>query len=171
MADLNISVVTPEATTLEQAASFVVVPLYDGELGIAPGHSPMIGRLGYGELRVTAGEATERYYVDGGFVQVADNKVTVLTNRALEADALDASTAASDLETARARPSSTPELLEIREREVARADSFGLRLAHDVSDNGLGFIVLRWQLPDLRSGSVAPCGKQALFMAVGVELY
>ncbi len=121
MAELNISVVTPEATALEQSATFVVVPLYDGELGIAVGHSPMIGRLGYGELRVKTGDVTERYYVDGGFVQVADNRATVLTNRTIEADALDAATAMSDLDAARARPSNSPELVEIRDREVARA--------------------------------------------------
>ena len=121
MAELNISVVTPEATALEQSATFVVVPLYDGELGIAVGHSPMIGRLGYGELRVKTEGSTLRYYVDGGFVQVADNQVTVLTNRAIEADALDAASAAADLEAARRRPSNSPELVEIRDREVARA--------------------------------------------------
>ena len=129
MADLKISVVTPEATALETTASFVVVPLYDGELGVAVGHSPMIGRLGYGELRVGQGSDTQRYYVDGGFVQVADNEVTVLTNRAIAADKLDAATATSDLEAAHARLSNSPELLEIRDREIARARA-QLRLAN-----------------------------------------
>ena len=65
------------------AADFVALPLYDGEIGIAPGHSPFIGRLGYGELRVVNGGGRTRYYVDGGFVQVADNLVSVLTKRAI----------------------------------------------------------------------------------------
>src|SRR5262245_37484738 len=68
MAQLNCIVVTPEKTAVEAATDFVVVPLSDGELGIAPGHSPLIGRLGYGELRLGHGEKAERYYVDGGFV-------------------------------------------------------------------------------------------------------
>ena len=121
MANLKISVVTPESTAFETEASFVVVPLYDGELGVAVGHSPMIGRLGYGELRVGQGADAKRYYVDGGFVQVADNEVTVLTNRAVAANELDATTAATDLEAARARKANSPELLEIRDREIARA--------------------------------------------------
>lgn len=121
MASLKISVVTPESTAFETEASFVVVPLYDGELGVAVGHSPMIGRLGYGELRVGQGADAKRYYVDGGFVQVADNEVSVLTSRAVEASSLDAATAAADLEAARARPANSPELLEIRDREIARA--------------------------------------------------
>ena len=71
-------------------AQFVALPLYDGELGVAPGHSPFIGRLGYGELRVRENGKTVRYYVDGGFVQVADNVVSVLTNSAIPAEKLDA---------------------------------------------------------------------------------
>ena len=71
MATIKCTVVTPEDTALEEDVSFVVVPMPDGELGVAAGHSPMIGRLGYGELRLKASDGTEsRYYVDGGFVQV-----------------------------------------------------------------------------------------------------
>jgi F-type H+-transporting ATPase subunit epsilon len=128
LASLKISVVTPEATAFETEASFVVVPLYDGELGVAVGHSPMIGRLGYGELRVGQGADATRYYVDGGFVQVADDEVTVLTNRAVAAEKLDAATATADLETAQTRPANSPALLEIRDREIARARA-QLRLA------------------------------------------
>jgi F-type H+-transporting ATPase subunit epsilon len=89
MAQLTCVVVTPEETAVEQTADFVALPLYDGEIGIAPGHSPLIGRLGYGELRVRSGKEVTRYYIDGGFVQVADNVVSVLTERAVVADQLD----------------------------------------------------------------------------------
>ena len=67
---LQLIVVTPEATVLDETAEFVALPLFDGEIGIAPLHSPMIGRLGYGEMRVRNDGRTHRYYVDGGFVQV-----------------------------------------------------------------------------------------------------
>lgn len=119
---LQVVVVTPEATVRETAASFVVVPLYDGELGVAPLHSPMIGRLGYGELRIkTTSGASERYYVDGGFVQVADDVVYVLTNRAVPAEKLDAAVAAEQLSAARRRPANSAELLAIRDRLEAQA--------------------------------------------------
>ena len=49
---LRVVVVTPEQTVLDAPTDFVALPLYDGELGVAPGHAPMIGRLGYGELRI-----------------------------------------------------------------------------------------------------------------------
>src|SRR5690606_6439597 len=97
---LQCVVVTPEATVLDTRAEFVTVPLYDGEAGIAPLHSPMIGRLGFGELRIKRGDTVERFYVDGGFVQVADDVVSVLTNRALSASVLDAEVAQEQLRTA-----------------------------------------------------------------------
>ena len=87
MADkqLKCIVVTPERTVLEETVDFVAVPLHDGELGVLPGRSPLIGRLGCGELRTQAASKTERYYVDGGFVQVRGNDVTVLTTTASKA--------------------------------------------------------------------------------------
>lgn len=123
MADrvLTCIVVTPEATIRESPAQFVVVPLYDGELGIAPGHSAMIGRLGYGEMRIREGQRTDRYYVDGGFVQVSGDVVSVLTNRALPAAQLDADAAAAQLEAARQRQANTPELAAIRDRMQLQA--------------------------------------------------
>jgi len=118
---LKCIVVTPESTLLDQAADFVALPLYDGEIGIAPGHTPLIGRLGYGEMRIRHAGTTRSYYVDGGFVQVADDQVSVLTSRALPSKELDAAVVREQLSTARARPSNTPELMAIRDRIVSQA--------------------------------------------------
>ena len=119
---LHCIVVTPEATALEQEAEFVALPLYDGEIGIAPAHSPMIGRLGYGEMRIrSAGGSIATYYLDGGFVQVADNVVSVLTNRAIPAARLNEESAQQQLEAAAKKQANTPELLEIRDRVIAQA--------------------------------------------------
>ena len=108
MASIQCVVVTPEETALEQESSFVVVPLFDGELGIAPGHSPLIGRLGYGELRLKSADGSvERYYVDGGFAQVADNAVTVLTGRLTPAADLDTSNIEAQLQEALQKPGNT----------------------------------------------------------------
>jgi len=121
---LRCIVVTPEATVRDELATFVALPLYDGELGVAPGHSPMIGRLGYGELRISSAVGpTHRYYVDGGFVEVLNNVVSVLTNRAVRAEDLSAAAAEEQLAAARARPANSPELMAIRDRleQQARA--------------------------------------------------
>jgi F-type H+-transporting ATPase subunit epsilon len=97
---LRCAVVTPEKTLFEETVDFVALPLYDGELGVLPGRAPLIGRLGYGELRTKTGPVEHRYFVDGGFVQVRDDVVTVLTSRALPAEAIDTAAAARELEAA-----------------------------------------------------------------------
>jgi hypothetical protein len=81
-------VVTPEETALQTPAQFIALPLFDGEIGIAPGRAPLIGRLGHGEMRIREGTKTLRYYVDGGFVEVNGDVVSVLTNRAVKAEVL-----------------------------------------------------------------------------------
>ncbi|MHC5541186.1 ATP synthase F1 subunit epsilon, partial [Singulisphaera rosea] len=89
---LQCVVVTPERTLFDDVVEFVVLPLYDGELGILPGRSPLIGRLGFGELRTKEAGDTKRYFIDGGFAQVRDDIVTVLTNRAIPAAQIDTAT-------------------------------------------------------------------------------
>lgn len=83
---LRCSVVTPERAVLDEEVDFVALPMYDGELGILPGRLPLIGRLGFGELRYTKNGVVHRYFVDGGFVQMRANVVTVLTSRAIRAE-------------------------------------------------------------------------------------
>ncbi len=120
MADINCIVVTPEETALERDVDFVVVPLFDGELGIGAGHSPMIGRLGFGELRLGR-SGSERYYVDGGFVQVEGNTVSVLTNSLKSADSIDGSAAQAILDECKTMPVTTEEELAAREAKVQQA--------------------------------------------------
>ena len=118
---LSCIIVTPEATVLDTACEFVAIPLFDGEAGIAPGRAPLIGRLGYGELRVRSAGRTLRYYVDGGFVQVADNLVSVLTNKAVVAANLDVATAQQQLSAALATHAAGPAEMATRDRNMAQA--------------------------------------------------
>ena len=124
---LQCVVVTPERALLDETVDFVALPMYDGELGVLPGRAPLIGRLGYGELRIRHGDATRRFYVDGGFAQVRGNVVTVLTPRALRAEEIDPAAAAQALDAAR-EPAATPEgqANQAKAQERARAQ---LRLA------------------------------------------
>jgi F-type H+-transporting ATPase subunit epsilon len=129
---LQCVVVTPEKTLRDEADEFVALPLYDGEIGIATGHSPMIGRLGCGELRISTDSGTERLYVEGGFVEVLGDVVSVLTNRAMPAADIDEAVARQQLNAAIARPAKGDEALEVRERAVAQARS-QLRVARRLS--------------------------------------
>jgi len=130
---LQCVVVTPERTVLEEQADFVALPMFDGELGVLPGRAPLIGRLGTGELRLSAGQKTQRFYVDGGFAQVRGNVVTVLTSRAIAAEEIDRARAESDLQAAR-QPASTATEREVRQAAAAKA-RIQLRIAAKAADS------------------------------------
>jgi F-type H+-transporting ATPase subunit epsilon len=99
---LRCVIVTPEATVLDTRARFVALPLFDGERGVGPGHASFIGRLGAGAVRITAeqggGESVRSTFIDGGFVEVGHGAVTVITQRAVPAEQLDAAAARAELE-------------------------------------------------------------------------
>ena len=79
---LKVSVISPERTVYEGEADQVIVPAWDGQLGVLRGHAPMLVLLDEGELRITSGGADERFQIRGGFLQVADDVVTVLSEYA-----------------------------------------------------------------------------------------
>ena len=79
---LSVALITPEKTVFEDHADMVVLPAWDGEVGILRGHAPMMALLGTGVMRVTRNGAEETFHVSGGFMQVADNVVSVLSERA-----------------------------------------------------------------------------------------
>ncbi len=134
MPALQCLIVTPEKTVLDQQAEFVALPLYDGEIGIAPDHTPMIGRLGAGEMRIRTGDATSRFYVEGGFIEVLGNVVTVLTSRAMPSGELEADVATEQLSAAQRRPAHTPEEFAQRDR-LANQYRAQVRTAQRAKDN------------------------------------
>ena len=79
---MKVSVISPEKTVYEGEADQVIVPAWDGQLGVLRGHAPMLVLLGDGELRVTSGGSEQKFHISGGFMQVADDVVTVLSEHA-----------------------------------------------------------------------------------------
>lgn len=79
---LHVSVISPEATLFEGDADAVVAPAFDGEVGILTGHAPMMTLLGKGELRLKTAAGRQAFAVEGGFLQVVDDQVRVVTERA-----------------------------------------------------------------------------------------
>lgn len=114
-------VVTPERTEIDKQAEFVALPMFDGELGVLPGRAPLIGRLGYGVLRLQTTAGPQRFFVDGGFAQVEDDVVNVLTARAISVDLLSVDDAGRHLAEALEMPSTTPEQAHIKDAAVRRA--------------------------------------------------
>jgi F-type H+-transporting ATPase subunit epsilon len=78
---LTVTVISPERKVYEGEADQVVAPAWDGEVGILRNHAPFMVLLGEGDLRIRRGAAEERIFVSGGFLQVAGNIVTVLSER------------------------------------------------------------------------------------------
>ncbi len=75
---LKVSVISPSKIGFEGEADALVVPAYDGLVGILYGHAPMVTLLGSGELVVRNDEAEQRFSVARGFLQVVDNEVSIL---------------------------------------------------------------------------------------------
>ncbi len=83
MADrMTVAVISPERTIYEGEADMVVAPAWDGEVGILRHHAPMLALLGEGDVRIRLGTAEHRFWVSGGFLQVAEDAVTILSERA-----------------------------------------------------------------------------------------
>ena len=78
---LTLTVISPEAVLFEGETDAVVAPAFDGEVGILTGHAPMMTLLGKGTLRVGSGGGSKRFNVEGGFLQVVENQVRVVTER------------------------------------------------------------------------------------------
>ncbi len=83
MASFKLEVVSPEKLLLSRPVEMVVVPAADGEMGVLPGHAPMIVALRGGAIRVTEnGQVTESLFVPGGFAEVTPDRVTILADEA-----------------------------------------------------------------------------------------
>lgn len=115
--------VTPEGSVLETEATSAIFPAYDGELGVLPNHAPLLTKLGIGVLQVITAEGERReIYIDGGFVQMVDNKLTLLTEKAKPVEELTGAEAEKAMETARGfGVAVTDDEVEARDKAYQRA--------------------------------------------------
>ena len=86
---LRLEVVTPSRRVLDIRAEEVRIPGAQGELGILPGHTPLLTSLGTGDLKWTEGSKPGRLVVQGGFAEIQPDAVTVLASVAETADQID----------------------------------------------------------------------------------
>ena len=89
MATLKLEIVTPEARVYSETVDSVNIPTVDGEVGILPGHIPLVTQVDHGELRVTKGTTTQFLAVGGGFAQVSGDKVSILADSAIHEEKID----------------------------------------------------------------------------------
>jgi len=90
---MHIDIVSAEQEIYSGTVEVVFAPLINGEVGIFPRHTPMIGELKPGEVRVRNGDEEQSFYVSGGILEVQPHVVTVLSDTALRAKDLDEATA------------------------------------------------------------------------------
>jgi F-type H+-transporting ATPase subunit epsilon len=108
--------VTPERMLLSEDVSQVVVPGTEGDFTVLAGHAPVISTIRPGVIAASVGDGRSvRLFVKGGFAEVDQNRLTVLAQRALEVEAMDAALIAAELKVA--------------EGELATATDDGARLA------------------------------------------
>ena len=119
--ELRLVLVTPEKTLLDEPVASLRFPLFDGQVGVLPGRAPMVGRLGYGELNITGTDGSTRsFFIDGGFVQIKGPVVSILTDRSMSIDEIDATAARQQLDEALSIRAVTDDDFAAKDRELQR---------------------------------------------------
>ena len=86
---LTLEIVTPEAKVYSDTIDSVVIPTVEGEIGVLPGHIPLLTQVSDGELRVSKGTETLILAVSGGFAQIDGDTVRVLAEHAITEEKID----------------------------------------------------------------------------------
>lgn len=121
---IQCSVITPERQVLDAKAVGVVIPSHDGLLGVLNLRAPLVCQLGIGPLRVDLAEGgSKSFFVDGGFAQVLDNRVAILTQSAVAAEEIDRPATEKALKAAEAMPIKDDASFEARQQAIARAQA------------------------------------------------
>jgi F-type H+-transporting ATPase subunit epsilon len=100
MAKVSVEIVTPEKRVLSVQADEVIVPGHRGLFGVRPGHTPFLSLMEDGTLTLKDAATTQQFHVEGGFVEVGNDKVLVLANNAYPVAAIDVDEAKRKLDEA-----------------------------------------------------------------------
>ncbi len=120
-ATFHLSIVTPEQQVLDCEVKFVALPAHDGEIGILRNRAPLLIRLSPGALRADTDGGPRTLYVDGGFAEMADNRLTVLTEAAMRPEELDREAVEAAFDEARALSMPDDDAFAERQRALTRA--------------------------------------------------
>jgi len=116
------TLITPQAQVLDEQVVYASIPAHDGPLGVAHLRAPIVTKLGDGPLRLDLpGGESKHYFIGGGFAQVKDDKLVLLTDEAIPADKIDARQARTDLTEALATQAVSDDQVAAKNRKVARA--------------------------------------------------
>lgn len=90
-----LTVVTPERRVFQEAVNMVIVHTVDGEMGVLPGHIPLVAPLAIGPMRIKIGDAERSAAINGGFIEVTAQDVIILSESAEMAEEIDVARAES----------------------------------------------------------------------------
>lgn len=119
MKTVLVNVVTPDGPVYDADVEMVSVKAQSGELGILPGHIPMVAPLQIGAVRLTKGSSTELVAVTGGFIEVRPDKVTILAQAAETAESIDVNRAQAAKKRAEERLNQKTEDIDFKRAELA----------------------------------------------------
>ena len=119
MTKLKFEIVTAERVVYTDEVNVVIVPGIDGQLTILPNHAPLLTMLQPGDITVRKEGEEESIFASGGFLEVMQNRVTVLADTAERADEIDMSRAEEAKRRAEERLRNRPEDVDLARAEVA----------------------------------------------------
>ncbi|MGD6966580.1 F0F1 ATP synthase subunit epsilon [Rossellomorea vietnamensis] len=119
MQTLKVNIVTPDGPVYESEVEMVSTKAQSGELGILPGHIPMVAPLQIGAVRLKNGNDTELVAVSGGFLEVRPDQVTILAQSAERSTAIDVERAKQAKNRAETRLNASKEEIDFRRAELA----------------------------------------------------
>ncbi len=115
------TIVTPEAQILDEQVTYASIPAHDGQIGLAPKRAPMLVKLGDGPLRLDVAGQERWFFVTGGFAQMKNDRLTLLTSKAVPAEELNADEARAALNEALAFKARSDEQFARRDRDARHA--------------------------------------------------
>lgn len=120
--NFRIAIVTPEAQILDEECSYASIPAHDGQLGVEHLRAPLLVKLGLGTLKVTTPHGDDHfYYIGGGFAQVKDDVLTILTEEAKRDKEIDKEEAKAALNEALAYQAPTPADQDRKQHDINRS--------------------------------------------------
>lgn len=116
------TLITPQAQLLDEPVAYASIPAWDGLLGVQAQRAALVVKLGDGALRLDMEDgSSRRFFVGGGFAQMKDNRLSLLTEETVGADEIDHEEAQAALAEAQARQATGEEQVARRQREINRA--------------------------------------------------
>ena len=116
------TVVTPEQQVADETVTQATLPAHDGQIGILTDRAPLLVKLGTGALQLDVAAGSRRtLFIDGGIAQMKDNRLTIVTNEAIDPADIDAETARAEYAEASAQVATDEKSQADRQRRLTRA--------------------------------------------------